>query len=449
MVAKTDWLKILRIMRKTLFAFCFAIFFAFQAMAEPSVLSDDETETLLENVLRPIFKAAGVVYDSNKIHILNDMALNAFVSDGNHLFVYTGTLMNVRNTNELFGVLAHETGHISGGHIVRQKLKLNDFKTLSAVSLIMAGAAAVASGRGDAALAVALGSHGSLMNAMIAHQLTEERSADESAVRYLKQIGQSPIGLKNFMKNIQKNNMLSGFEETPYFKTHPMSAERIAFFEKATAQNGGRTTSELDESLRFVQAKLNAFLLPPERVYQKYPLSDKSLNAMYAHAIVDFKQKRIKQALQKMDYLISKQPENPYFYQLKGQFLFENGRLFEALESYEKTLALKPDSAETMLLYAEDAIELPDGKKDLQHIIDILNKLEIKRETPRGWELLSRAYYEKGKEAESFYAAAKFSFLTDNIQAAQKQIKKAKSLNPSESLRLKLSDLERQIKSQR
>lgn len=449
MVAQTDRLTIIKSIKRMLPAFCLAAFFAFNVSAEPSVLTDDETETLLANVVKPIFNAAGVPYDPNRIHILNDMSLNAFVSDGNHLFVHTGTLIEVKNTNELFGILAHETGHISGGHILRQKLKINDLKTLSVISLMAAGAAAVASGRGDAAMAVALGSQGSLINAMIAHQLTEERSADESAVKYLKAIGQSPIGLKNFMNSIQKNNRLSGFEETPYFKTHPMSAERMAFFEQAAKDNGGSTTSPLDSELRLVQAKLNAFLLPPERVYQKYPLSDKSTAAEYAHAIVLFKQKKFAQAVSGIDALIKKQPNNPYFYQLKGQFLFESGKPSQALLAYEKALQIKPDSNETMLLYAESAIELPPSQKNLQQIVDTLNKLLIRQPSPHAWALLSRAYYEQNKEAESLYAAAKYSVSIGNIEAAQRQLKKALSLKLSESLKLKLSDLAREIKDQK
>ena len=448
MVAQTNRLTVIKKIQKMLPAFCLAAFLAFGVSAAPVVLSDDETETFLADVVKPIFHAAGIPYDSNKIHILNDMSLNAFVSDGNHLFVHTGTLIEVKNTNELFGILAHETGHISGGHILRQKLKINDLKTLSAISLMAAGAAAVASGRGDAAMAVALGSQGSLINIMLAHQLTEERSADESAVRYLKAIGQSPIGLKNFMNSIQKNHRLSGFQETPYFKTHPMSAERMAFFEKAAKDNGGKTTSPLDPQLKLVQAKLNAFLLPPERVYQKYPLSDKTTPAEYAHAIVLFKQKKFAQAVSGIDALIKKQPNNPYFYQLKGQFLFESGKASQALLAYEKALQIKPDSNETLLLYAECAIELPPSQKNLQQIVNTLNKLLIRQETPHAWELLSRAYYEQGKEPESLYAAAKYSVSIGNFDAAQKQIKKAQTFKLSETLKLKLSDLTREIKHQ-
>lgn len=449
MVAQINRINICTALKAFVQTFVFLVAIVTKCFAEPTLLTDDETETLMYQIAKPVFDAAGIACDFNKIHILNDMSLNAFVSDGNHLFLHTGTILEVKNTNELFGIIAHEAGHIAGGHIMRQKLKMNDLRTLSAISLIAAGTAAVASGRGDAAMAVALGSHGSLINSMIFYRLTEERSADESAVKYLKKIGQSPIGLENFMKAIEKNNRLSGYEETPYFKTHPMNAERKAFFDKAARENGGRTTSPFDGKLKLVQAKLGAFLLNDDRVLMKYPDNDKSMAAQYAHAIIAFRHKKFAQAVALMDNLIEKQPDNPYFYELKGQFLFEGGKITEAVNAYKKALKIKPDSNETMLLYAESALELPQDQKNLTEIIGILNKLQIRQETPRGWELLSRAYHEQGRNAQSLYAAAKFSFLSGRIEVAKKQIDKAFAAGADENLKLKLSDLQNQIENEK
>ncbi|HCU58631.1 MAG TPA: hypothetical protein DIC64_01480 [Alphaproteobacteria bacterium] len=447
MVAQIDRIKN-KLLIRLLLGLILSAVFAFGASAAPSLLTDDEMETLIKEIVKPIFKVANVSFDENRIHLLNDMSLNAFVSDGNHLFVHTGTILKAENVNEISGILAHETGHIAGGHIMRQKLKIQDLQTLSVISLIAAGGAAVASGRGDAAMAIALGSHGSLLNSLMAYQMTEERSADESAVKYLKALKQSPAGLKNFMKTIQKANRLSGYEETPYFKTHPMSSERLAFFEKAEKENGGKTASMLDKDFEFVKAKLFAFLMPVERTLKKYPLSDKTDVAMYAHAVVKFKQKKFAEAVLLMNNLIEKYPSNPYFYQLKGQFLFESGKADEALKAYQKALELKPNSNETMLLYAESAMETNLSKTELQNVIDTLNKLQIRQETPRGWELLAKAYYQKGVEAQSLYAMAKYSFLIGNVETGKKQIKKALSLNPSDSLKLKLKDLEEELKEE-
>jgi len=446
MVAKINRIDVVKKFKKPFLAFCMVAVFAFGAKAERSILTDDETETLLQNIVKPIFEVAGVAYDKNKIHLLNDMSLNAFVTDGNHLFVHTGTILKASNVNEISGILAHETGHIAGGHVMRQKLKINDLQTLSVISLLAAGATAVASGRGDAAMAIALGSHGSMLNSMMAYQTTEERNADESAVTYLKALNQSPEGLKNFMKTIQQTNRLSGYEESPYFRTHPMSVERMSFFETSAKQSGGKLTSPYDEDFAFVQAKLTAFLLPIEQVLRKYPSSTGSLQAKYAQAIVFLRQKQFNKALTLADELIAAKPQNPYFYQLKGQILFESGKATQSAAVYEKALEIKPKSDEIMLAYAESALEAENHQKNLQHIIDVLTKLQHSRENTHGWELLSKAYYEKGMKADSMYALAKYSLATDRFETAEKQIKEARTLNPSNALTIKLNDLESELK---
>lgn len=426
------------------------VFFASVCFATPAVLTDDETESLLDHIVQPIFRAAGIAYDKNRIHLLDEMSLNAFVSDENHLFVHAGTIISAENVNELSGVLAHEAGHIQGGHIMRQKLKMRDLQKISAVSLVAAGAAAAASGRGDAALAIALGTQGSLLNAMIAYQLTEERSADESAVRYLKAIGQSPVGLKNFMKTIQKENRLSGLSETPYFRTHPMSAEREAFFEKNANANGGQTKSPYDQALKLVQAKLSAFLLSKEKINKKYPASDQSVEAKYAHAVLFLRQKNFQKAFALLEELTKNYPDNPYFEELKGQILFESGNVKGAAISSQKALQIDSNLKESLLLYALSTLESPNHQKELSSVIEALNKLLVleENENVRAWELLSKAYYEQGRYADSLYALARYSQLTGNIRAAKEQMKKALGQNPSEALKLKISDLENIIESE-
>lgn len=406
-----------------------------------SLISDDETETFLHNIIRPIFNAAGVPFNANKVFILNDPSLNAFVSDGNYLFIHTGTLMNADNVNELSGIIAHEAGHISGGHIVRQKLRLNQFQTLAAVSLIAAGATAAASGNGDAAMAVMLGSQSSLINTMAAYQMQEERSADESAVKYLEQTGQSPLGLKTFMKKISRLNRLSGYEEIPYFSTHPMNSERAAFFNQALDKSSGSTSSPYDAEFQIIKAKLSAFLLPTAQVLKKYPETDHTPAGRYARAILAYREGKLPQALKILDSLSLSQPDNPYFYELKGQFLFESGKIEEALKAYQKALQLRPDSPEIMLGWAQTAMEAPHGKTQLAKIITGLNQTQLKRPNLVAWQLLSRAYEENKQTAEMYYAAAQYSIGIRNFEAARRQIEAAEQADPPADLKLRLKDL--------
>lgn len=453
MVAQINRLKNLaqRLCKKLLAGLCLAAVFIHQTQAEklPPIISDDETEELLNQIIQPIFKSADVAYNPNKIFILSDMSLNAFVSDGNYMFIHTGTLINADNINQLSGIIAHETGHIAGGHIVRQKIKLEQMQSLTVASLIAAGAAAATSGRADAAMAVMLGSQSSILNSITAYQLQEERSADESAIKYLTKIGQSPQGLSNFMQKIQQDNRLNGYKETPYFRTHPMSIERQRFFEEKMKHTTANTSSPLDDKFKMIKAKLTAFLLPIERVKKLYPLPEQSENNLYAHAIMYYRENKLEQSINTLDQLIAKNPQNPYFYELKGQFLFERGKLKPALEAYDKALKLKPQSADMLLGWAQTYLELPHNKNDIKKIINSLNLSLLKRQNLTAWILLARAYNENGQEAEAVYASAQYSIGIGNIDAARQQIAQAEKLKPSASLQLKLNDLKRKIASQK
>ncbi|MBR1600777.1 MAG: M48 family metalloprotease, partial [Alphaproteobacteria bacterium] len=308
--------QVIRITRSIVFILLlFAGLYIRPANAESMMLiSDAETQNYLAQVVKPLFNAAGVRFSPNNIFIINDSSLNAFVSDGNYLFVHTGTIMKADNTNELSGILAHETGHILGGHIVRLKLKMEKMQYVMLGSILAAGAAAVSTGRGDAAMAVILGSQSSSLNSILHYQVQEERSADESAVKLLDKTKQSTNGLLSFMKKIKKQNALSGIEENSYFRTHPLTSERISHFEEVSKNNHYSEKTQYDNNFLLVKAKLTAFLNDKNKVMRLYPPSNNSAPARYARSIVAFKQGKISQALSLIESLISEQPQNPYFY---------------------------------------------------------------------------------------------------------------------------------------
>lgn len=416
-----------------------------QAENLPVIITDDETETLIHQITAPIFKAANINFNPQKIFIVSDPTLNAFVSDGNYLFLHTGTLIAADNVNQLSGVIAHESGHIAGGHIVRQKLQINQLHNLSVASLIAAGAAAAASGRGDAAMAVALGAQSTLLNALTSYQMHEERSADESAVKYLRNLKQSPEGLGNFIKKIQEYNRLNGYKEIPYFRTHPLSQERLRYFEESTKQYTGATSSPLDTRLQMVQAKLAAFLLPLDRVQKRYPSNDLSLHAQYANAIIDFRQNKLNDAVKHLDNLIRQMPDNPYFYELKGQFLFERGKADQALKALKEARRLAPHSPDILLAWAQAALESESHQALLPQIISALNQSLLRRSNLTAWLLLARAYSENGNQAEALYASAQYSLGLGHVDAARRQIDQAEKLHPSSALKLRLSDLRKAL----
>ena len=413
--------------------------------ADMVLISDTETQNYLAEVVRPLFKAAGVPFDKNRLMIINDSSLNAFVSDGNYMFVHTGTLLAADNTNEIAGILAHETGHIMGGHIVRLKLKAQKMQYVMLGSILAAGAAAVSTGRGDAAMAIMLGSQSSAINSMLHYQIQEERNADEAAVKLLAQTHQSTDGLLHFMQKIRKRNQMGGIDERDYFSNHPLTSERISHFTEVAKSNHYPATSALDTRFALVQAKLSGFMEDPAKVKRRYPNPEQSAPARYAHSILAFKQGKIDRALQLIDALIAAQPKNPYFYEQKGQFLFESGRINESIKAYEKALALLPDTPLLQISLAHALLESSDTKNTAERARTLLQKALIKQDTPIGWQFLARAEDTLGHPAAALYAAAEFSYGIGNLEVAQKQAEQAAKIAREQSLKLKIADLQERV----
>lgn len=413
-----------------------------------TLISDTETENYLTQIAKPLFKAAGVNFNQNNIFIVSDNSLNAFVSDGNYLFVNTGTLLNIDDSNELAGILAHEIGHILGGHIVRQKLKMENMQYVMLGSMLAAGAAAVSTGRGDAAMAVILGSQSSALNSMLNYQIEEERSADESAVKLLARTKQSTAGLQRFMRKIKQQNTLSGIEENAYFRTHPMTSERISHFTEAAKKNSFTPKNSLDKNLAMVKAKLAAFMLNETKVRRLYPSTQTTLPARYAHAVFAFRQGNTQKALTEIDALLQEQPNNPYFHELKGQFLFESGQTGKSVVSYEKALKLLPNSPLLQVSLAHALLESSAEEKQARRAAGLLQQSLISAPSTTAWQLLARAYDLCGETAASYYAAAEFNYGIGNLEGAQKQIERAKKASPAKSVLLKLNDLSERVKAE-
>ena len=406
------------------------------------LISDEETEQYLANIIKPLYEKAGLSFYRNNIFIVDDVSLNAFVSDGNKMFVHTGTLVKANSSNEVSGVLAHETGHIMGGHIIRQKLKSKDLSYVTLASAILAGASAVA-GQGDAAMAVLLGGQASTLNHFVRYRTEEERSADEAAVKLLGATQQSTNGILSFMKKIKHENALSGREETPYFRTHPITAERITFFENN--ENIYSTNADNERQFARVKAKLKAFLQKPEQTLREY--SADTNNAQYAQAIAYMKKLDFNKAIQKINVLLEKEPNNPFFYELKGQIMLELGRIKQAKTCFAKAHNLLPYSHLMKINYAQAILEDNPSQQDAKKAIALLKQAVNKSGNAYSWMLLAQGYGLIDDMAGANYASAEYSLKIGNLETAEKQIKAAEKYEAPQSMKIKISDLKQRIKS--
>lgn len=409
-----------------------------------TIIYDEETETFLQGLSMPLFRSANVPFNRNNIYIISDDSLNAFVSDGNSLFINTGTIVRAGSDDELRGVIAHEIGHIQGGHILRGKLKAQQLSEAGLASMLVAGAAAVASGRGDVGMALMLGSQGSIFNDYLNYRVQEERSADEAGIRLLNDNHISPQGMRNFMKKIEKENLATGVTETSYFRTHPVTSERISFIEDAAQKSPYKGVQTTEEFVR-IKAKLTAYLYPPEVVLATYG-KGQTIADKYALAIINYRMMKKEKSISIIDELITIEPNNPYFHELKGQIYLETGNAKQAKAEYSKALALLPNSNLFRVNLAQAVLEDEPTQAELVQTENNLNKVIIVQPTYESWLLLARTYALRNNMAGANYASAESSLRIGQFDAAHKQIDMARKASPTPALSLKLNDLENRIK---
>ncbi len=414
---------------------------------ELRLVSDEEAEQLISDIAKPLFAAADQPFDRSRLFLVEDPTLNAFVADGNRLFIHTGTILAAESPDELAGVIAHETGHIQGGHILRQKINLRNLQDVSLVSAILAGTAAVLGGQGDAAAAAVLGTQSSMLHQFAHYRTEEERSADEAAVRLLEKTHQPASGMLAFMKKIAVRQQLEGISETPYFRTHPLSQERLTFFEDAAKRLPARSASPLQERFERVKAKFSAYLNPPERTLRTYPAADQRPAARYARAIAYFKKLQFASAIGELDFLLAAEPDNPYFHELKGQILLETGKIKPAKAEYQKAATLKPDAALLKVSFAQTLLEDAPTAAEIKEAINLLNQAVIRRPTGFAWLLLARAYGMQGNEAAAAYAAAEYSARIGALDTALGQLEQASRARPDRRLALRIEDLRLRLDS--
>ncbi len=315
------------------------------AAAALSLVRDAEIERTLHKMSSPIFQAAGLDPSSVEILLVNDRSLNAFVAGGRRIFLNTGLMMELETPEELMGVIAHETGHIAGGHETRRAITLRNAQGPALIGLL-AGIAAGAAGGGEAAAAIAGGTQGILGRTLLSHSRSEEASADQAAISFLERSGIDPEGLEKVLERFRGQEVLAIGNLDPYVLTHPLSTERMSLIERRVAEVAGRswpTDPDREYWHKRLRAKLTGFLKDPSRVITQAEQEPETEFTLYEKAIALHRLPDPDRAIQTVDRLIAMRPNDPYYLELKGQILLESGRAAEAIPAYRQAVRLAPD----------------------------------------------------------------------------------------------------------
>lgn len=423
-----------------------------------NLIRDAEIESTIRTFTIPIWKAAGLDPNGVEIMLVQDGSLNAFVAGGQRIFINTGLIMRTERPNQLIGVMAHESGHIAGGHLARMHEELRSLSTLQILETLLAGGAMAGGALGGAGGGGAAGhgggtgrpmAPGSLMS-FLKYTQTQESAADQAAISYLQRTGQSPMGTVEFLRYMQREERLAINRRDPYLTTHPLTPERIAAFEQAAERSPYKNTPDTPQFLNLHQrmvAKLYGFVAP-DAALQRYSEADRSLPARYARAIALYRKGNLGSALLTIDGLLKEHPNDPYFHELRGQMLYENGRAAESIASYRKAVQLAPAAAILKIDLARALLDVNNPDNDREAV----RNLELATHQEAGsfelWRLMAAGYSKLNNPGMTSLARAEMAALRGQRSEAQTHAEAAaRQLQPGTPAWQRAQDLKAYINS--
>tara|TARA_X000001036_G_scaffold175746_1_gene166325 strand:+ start:1355 stop:2758 length:1404 start_codon:yes stop_codon:yes gene_type:complete len=429
-----------------LFLFLLLTFFFSKIIKAQSLnlIQDAEIELYIREWIEPIIKVAGLNPNAVNVYIVNDETINAFVAGGQNIFINTGLILKAKEVDALIGVLAHEIGHIAGGHLNRT---INSMKkaqdTVTIATIITAGlmAASKAAGlntpSGLAKLAT-LGPSIAERN-FYKHTRQNEKFADAAAIKYMTAVNRSCIPLAQLLKVLGKQELLHENRQDPYLRTHPISQERIYEIMEASEniEVNKIDNSSIDEiKYKRIVAKIIAFTNTPGKTLLLYPKTSSEIDARYARAIAYLRLPDLDKGIKEINHLINLDNSDPFFPEVLGQMLFENGQIFESIKQLQISANLLPKNPIILLSLARSQVEYGKEKENNEAISNLKNILEVIPKNIAAWKLLSIAEARNNNIGQAQLASAEAYFLLGkynlSIQFAEKARISFKKSSPSD-----------------
>jgi predicted Zn-dependent protease len=422
----------------------------------PSFIRDAEIEAIVRRYAQPVFRAAGLNPERIDVYLIADETLNAFVAGGMNMFLHTGLLRRAEGPTQVMGVIAHEAGHISAGHLASRRRELEDTATQMITSMLLGLGAAAATGSGAAGAAVVSLGQSLSMADLLSYTRTQEGAADQAAITYMERAGYSPRGLVEFMRILEDQEVLLSNSQSPWMRTHPLTSERVntlaAATERLEEEKGLRAeaSEELQQLHARMQAKLAGFLQPPAETLQDYPADSDAIPDRYARAIAHYRVPELEKALSVVNGLIEERPEDPYFHELKGQMLFENGRIDEALPAYQKAVELAPEQPLIRMGLAEVQLQTNTRELTEQALANAERVVDAEPDNAFAWRLVGIAQGRLGNKGEAALALAEYAINRGDLRQAIGQAQRAQqNLEKHSPGWLRAQDIERTAKNRR
>jgi predicted Zn-dependent protease len=391
------------------FAVVIALTLTVQPAMAQSVLRDAETEAFFKEISEPLIRAAKLDPANVEIVLINDRSINAFVAGGQTVYIHSGLIDAADTANEVQGVIAHELGHIEGGHVIRYSDGASAAGNISILSMVLA-AAAIAAGAGEAGMGIMAAGQQAALGKFLAFSRVQESVADASGARYLSEAGITGRGSVSFFKKLQNFEFRLGIPQTDsYDRTHPLSGERVTVLEDTYQADPAWTkplNAKWEADFKRIKAKLSGYIAEPKATFRDYPEKDKSIPATYARAYAWHKAAYPQKALDEADSLVARDPNDPYFLELRGQILLESGRPADALQSLRKAVDITGNQPLIAGIFGHALIATED-KGNLAEAERVLKAAVTKdNRNPFAWYQLGVVYDAKGDQPRAALANA-------------------------------------------
>lgn len=414
--------------------------------ARATIIRDVEIEDMVKALAEPIFRAANLTPGDIDVYLVKSDVLNAFVAGGQNLFLNTGLVVRTETPEQLAGVIAHETGHIAGGHLSRlsQQAERATYQTL--LGMVLGGLAAAA-GAPEVGTALMYGGITVGQRELLAFSRDQERLADQAAISYLATLRLSPRGMLEFFRTLEGQNLRIAGEGNVFLRTHPLTRERIGYLETQLQQSPYRDRT-LESAMRSAharaRAKLEAFLADPQAVLTKH--TGDGFVDRYARAIALYRIPELGQALALVDQLVKERPDDPFLHELKGQMLFENGRIKDAIPPYREAQRLRPDTALIRFGLARAIMEQPGAKPSPEAASLLREAARIEPDNATVWRFLGIAEGQVGNTGAAELALTEAAVLSRQKREAERHLARAQQLvKPADPAWLRLQDLGRAV----
>jgi predicted Zn-dependent protease len=404
---------------------CFANFSLTAPANAISLIRDAEIEALIKEYTDPVLIAAGLEPSEITIYLVNDPTLNAFAG-GKNIFIHTGLMVEAERPMELIGVIAHEIGHVAGRHTARAS-QGSRRATMPMLLGLGIGLIAALAGAPDVGMAVIAGGQQIGMMEYLAYSREQESRTDQAAVTYLNKAGISSDGMLSFFEKFRYAEVFSTRSQNipPFWRTHPMSSDRISALSNRVLDSPYRGQPDSDESTRrfeLIRGKLQGFIDRPYVTLRNFPLEDTSQKARYARAIAYFRTVDIDEALAEVDAMLEVEPDNPYFLELRGQILFESGRVAESVVYHQRSVELAPNEPLLRVNLATSMISLPDSEDDMANNVKAREQLQLAiKDDPENtfaYHQLAITYAREGNEGMAALSTAERYYYSGDIGGA-------------------------------